>query len=183
MEEKIKEAKKRLDALQAKQRESLSKLQSHKKEKVHLQTQKEEPLHLGRYATSNDGKQISIQTKEQKMNTKKIVCAVAYVGLVVSTFIVAGGLDKYIDLHALIVVAVIALLFAIGVNNDESFIQKFGNGAVRAGWLGFIIGVVGIFGSDIFANGDLPMLGAAMAVCSLTVLYGYFIKLGAMILD
>ena len=117
------------------------------------------------------------------MNTKKIICTVAYIGLVVSTFIVAGGLDKYIDLNALIVVVVIALLFAIGVNNDESFIQKFGSGAVRAGWLGFIIGIVGIFGSDIFANGDSPMLGAAMAVCSLTVLYGYFIKLGAMIFD
>ncbi len=50
-----------------------------------------------------------------------------------------------------------------------------GNGAER-GWLGSIIGIVGVFGSDIFANGDLPILGAAMAVCSLTVLYGYFIK-------
>ena len=117
------------------------------------------------------------------MNTKKIVCAVAYVGLVVSTFIVAGGLDIYVDLNSFIVVVVIALLFALSVNNDESFIQKFGNGAVRAGWLGFIIGIVAIFGADAFANGDLPMLGAAMSVCSIPVLYGYFFKLGAMILD
>ena len=117
------------------------------------------------------------------MNTKKIICSVAYVALVVATFIVAGGLEQYIDLNSFIVVAAIALLFALGVNNDESFIQKFGNGAVRAGWLGFIIGIVAIFGSDIFANGDLPMLGAAMSVCSIPVLYGYFIKLGAMILD
>ena len=117
------------------------------------------------------------------MNTKKIICSVAYVALVVATFIVAGGLEQYIDLNSFIVVAAIALLFALGVNNDESFIQKFGNGAVRAGWLGSIIGIVGIFGSDIFANGDLPMLGAAMSVCSIPVLYGYFFKLGAMILD
>ena len=183
MEEKIKEAKKRLEALQSKQRESLLKLQSPKKEKACTRTQKEEKLYLDRYATSDDGKQILTQTKEQKMNTKKIVCAVAYVGIVVATFIIAGGLEQYIDLNSIIVVVVIALLFALGVNNDETFIQKFGNGAVRAGWLGSIIGIVAIFGSDIFANGDLPMLGAAMAVCSLTVLYGYFIKLGAMILD
>ena len=117
------------------------------------------------------------------MNTKKILSAVAYVGLIVSTFIVAGGLEQYIDLNSFIVVAVIALLFALGVKSDESFITKFGDGAVRAGWLGSIIGIVAIFGSDIFANGDLPMLGAAMSVCSLTVLYGYFFKLGAMILD
>ena len=126
---------------------------------------------------------VKFQYKSRRMNTKKIVCAVAYVGLVVSTFIIVGGLDQYVDLNSFIVVAGIALLFALGVKNDESFIQKFGNGAVRAGWLGSIIGIVGIFESDIFANGDLPMLGAAMAVCSLTVLYGYFIKLGAMILD
>ena len=67
------------------------------------------------------------------MNTKKIVCAVAYVGLVVSTFIVAGGLDIYVDLNSFIVVVVIALLFALGVKSDESFITKFGDGAVRAG--------------------------------------------------
>ena len=54
---------------------------------------------------------------------------------------------------------------------------------MRAGWLGFIIGIVAIFGADAFANGDLPMLGAAMSVCSIPVLYGYFFKLGAMILD
>ena len=183
MEEKIKEAKKRLEALQSKQREALLKLQSSKKEKARIRFKKDDILNLDRYATSDGEKQISTQTKEQKMNTKKILCAVAYVGFVVSTFIVAGGLEQYIDLNSFIVVVVIALLFAIGVNNNESFIQKFGNGAVRAGWLGSIIGIVGIFGSDIFANGDLPMLGAAMAVCSLTVLYGYFIKLGAMILD
>ena len=117
------------------------------------------------------------------MNTKKILYSVAYVGLVLSTFIVVGGLDQYIDLTSFIVVVAIALLFALGVNNDESFIQKFGSGAVSAGWLGSIIGIVGIFETDIFANGDLPMLGAAMAVCSLAVLYGYFIKLGEMILD
>ena len=34
------------------------------------------------------------------MNTKKIICAVAYVGLVIATFIVAGGLDQYIDLNS-----------------------------------------------------------------------------------
>ena len=117
------------------------------------------------------------------MNTKKMICAVAYAGFVVATFIFAGGLDQYIDLNSIIVVVAIALLFALGVNNDDSFTKKFGNGAVRAGWLGSIIGIVAIFGSDIFANGDLPMLGAAMAVCSLTVLYGYFLKLGAMILE
>jgi hypothetical protein len=46
-----------------------------------------------------------------------------------------------------------------------------------------MIGIIGIFGSDGFSAGDLSMLGSAMVVCSLTVFYGYFFKIGAMILD
>ena len=40
------------------------------------------------------------------MNTKKIICSVAYVALVVATFIVAGGLEQYIDLNSFIVVKI-----------------------------------------------------------------------------
>jgi flagellar motor component MotA len=87
------------------------------------------------------------------------------------------------DLNSLIVVIVIGALFAAAAKGEESLVQKFGNGAVRAGWLGSIIGIIAVFGSDGFAAGDLSMLGSAMAVCSLTVFYGYVFKLGAMILD
>ena len=61
--------------------------------------------------------------------------------------------------------------------------QKFGDGAVRAGWFGSIIGIIAIFGSSGFGDGNFQAIGAALAVCSLTVLYGYFFKLGSMLLD
>ena len=51
--------------------------------------------------------------------------------------------------------------------NDK---QKFGNGAVRAGWLSLIIGIIAIFGTDYFASGDMSRIGMALDVCSLTIL-------------
>ena len=116
------------------------------------------------------------------MTITKIVCTAIYVLFIAATLITVG-VSQYIDLNSLIVVIVIGALFAAAAKGEESLVQKFGNGAVRAGWLGSIIGIIAVFGSDGFAAGDLSMLGSAMAVCSLTVFYGYVFKLGAMILD
>ena len=121
--------------------------------------------------------------KEAEMNATKIVCASIYVLLIAGTLVTVGNVGQYMDIPSAIVVVVIGVLFAATAKGDDSVIQKFGNGAVRAGWLGSIIGIIAIFGSDGFAAGDLSMLGSAMAVCSLTVFYGYVFKLGAMILD
>ena len=96
------------------------------------------------------------------MNATKIVCAVVYVLMIAATLITVG-VSQYIDLNSLIVVIVIGALFAAAAKGEESLVQKFGNGAVRAGWLGSIIGIIAVFGSDGFAAGDLSMLGSAMA--------------------
>lgn len=131
-------------------------------------------------------KEYSIPTEEWEakfMTTTKIVCTVIYITFIAVTLNAVGNIKQYIDLNSAIVVVVLGILFAVAAKGDESTIQKLGNGAVRAGWLGSIIGIVNIFGSEGFAAGDLSMLGSALAVCSLTVLYGYLLKLGTMILD
>ena len=117
------------------------------------------------------------------MNTTKIVCAIIYVLMIAGTLVMVGNVGQYMDIASATVVVVLSVLFAAAAKGDDSVIQKFGNGAVWAGWLGSIIGIIAIFGSEGFAAGDLSMLGSAMAVCSLTVFYGYFFKLGTMILD
>jgi len=117
------------------------------------------------------------------MTATKIVCTLIYVFFIAITLNAVGNIKLYIDLNSAIVVVVLAILFAATAKGDESTVQKFGSGAVRAGWLGSIIGVVYIFGSEGFAAGDLSMLGSACAVCSLPVLYGYLLKLGTIILD
>ena len=121
--------------------------------------------------------------KSTNITVKKIVCTAVYVLFILATLITVGNIGQYIDFPSFLVVVVVAVLFAAAAQGEESVVQKFGNGAVRAGWLGSIIGIIAIFRSDGFASGDMSKIGMALAVCSLTILYGYFLKLGAMILD
>ena len=117
------------------------------------------------------------------MTTTKIISTVIYVLFIMSTFFTVGNMNQYFDLASLIVVIVIASLYTISVKSDESYIKKFGQGAVRAGWLGSMIGVIAIFGSEGFSNGNMEAIGSAFAVASLTVLYGYLLQLGCILLD
>ena len=71
--------------------------------------------------------------------------------------------DHYIDTASAMAVSVISVSLAATENSDNSVIQKFGNGALRSGWLVTIIGIIAIFGSDGFAACNLSMLGSAMA--------------------
>ncbi len=118
-----------------------------------------------------------------KITAIKIFSAVIYILFILGTLVAVGDVGQYVDFLAFLFVGVVALLFAASAQGEESIAQKFGIGAVRAGWLGSIIGIIAIFGSDGFASGDMSKIGPALAVCSLTVFYGYLFKLGAMILD
>ena len=117
------------------------------------------------------------------MTTLKIVSTLIYALFIGITLLTVGNVNQYFDLPSFIVVVVIAILYAISAKGEESYVRKFGDGAVKAGWLGSIIGIVAIFGSRGFGNGDMQAIGAALAVCSLTVFYGYVFKLGSALLD
>ena len=117
------------------------------------------------------------------MSTVKIVSTIVYVLFIGITLLTVGNVNQYIDLASFIVVVVIAVLYSIAAKGDETYVQKFGDGAVKAGWFGSIIGIVAIFGSDGVGNGNIEAIGAALAVCSLTVFYGYFFKIGSILLD
>ncbi|MDA7551473.1 hypothetical protein N8760_06620 [Rhodobacteraceae bacterium] len=116
------------------------------------------------------------------MNMTKIVLTAAYVAFVAATLFSVGNVGQYFDVASFIFVVVVAG-FCVTVAGGESAVSKFGTGAVRAGWLGSMIGIIAIFGSAGFASGDLSQIGPALAVCSLTVFYGYFFKIGAIILE
>ncbi len=120
---------------------------------------------------------------EKTLSTIKILCAAIYVLFIVGTLVTVGNVEQYVDLPAFLIVVVIGVLFAVTAKGDESIVQKFGNGAVRAGWLGSIIGIIAVFGSNGFASGDTSQIGMALAVVFLTIFYGYFLKLGSMMLD
>ena len=119
------------------------------------------------------------------MNTTKISCTIVYIIFMLGTFYTIGNVSQFFDVNSFIFVIVIGGLYAFSVKGENTYIQKFGDGTVRAGWLGSLIGVVSILGSPVFAGStsNLEALGLALAIASLTVLYGYFFKLGSVILD
>tara|TARA_Y100001968_G_C18865360_1_gene484593 strand:+ start:58 stop:414 length:357 start_codon:yes stop_codon:yes gene_type:complete len=117
------------------------------------------------------------------MNAKKIISSLAFVCMILATFVFAGGIEQFVDLASLSVVVVLGAIFAASVKSDRSFIQKFGDGCVRAGWIGTLIGCIVIFGSERFTSFNTAEIGPAIAVALLTVLYGYAFKMLAMILD
>ena len=118
-----------------------------------------------------------------KIPAIKIFCTAIYILFILGTLVAVGDVGQYVDFLAFLFVGVVAMLLAASAQGEKSIAQKFGIGAVRAGWLGSIIGIIAIFGNDGFASGDMSEIGPTLAVCSLTVFYGYLFKLGTMILD
>ena len=117
------------------------------------------------------------------MSTKKMICGIAFIGILICTFVLAGGVAQFIDLASILVVVILGALFAIAVDGDDSFVQKFGDGCVRAGWIGTIIGLIVIFEVVRFASFNTAETGPAVAVCLLIILYSYTFKILSMILD
>ena len=117
------------------------------------------------------------------MTTTKIISAIAFAGIVIGTFFTVGNVSQYIDLNSFIFVIGVGLIYAFAVSGEKSKIQKFGDGTVRAGWLGTLIGLVHIFGTAEFQSMNMEAIGSAMAIVLLTLLYGYFFKLGSMLLN
>ena len=130
------------------------------------------------------------QSKEREQNlTKQRRIGMKYLGVVVIIGIffgaleMGGGLVKAMDLMSLIFVLGIAIGHALGANPGENVITRFGDGCVRGGWLGFLIGIALIAGSEQAAVMNVSHLMAALAVALLTPLYGYFFKIITMQLD
>tara|TARA_A100000164_G_C21384221_1_gene530062 strand:- start:123 stop:476 length:354 start_codon:yes stop_codon:yes gene_type:complete len=115
--------------------------------------------------------------------TSKIIYTVLYCLFTFGALFIAGNISQYIDIMSFVFVAVVAVLYTLSVKGDESYVQKFGDGAVRAGWLGSLIGIISIFGGSGFGSANMETIGPALAIASLTIFYGYFFKLGVIILD
>ena len=104
-------------------------------------------------------------------------------GTITGAFMSAGALAPAIDLMSLVVVIAVGVGHAFGAKDGENRITRFGDGCVRGGWLGLLIGIIIILNVDAAAQMDFTMIIPAMAVAWLTPLYGYFFKLVSMQLD
>ena len=112
-----------------------------------------------------------------------------YVGAVIILLVVGGGismgggLERAVDLLSLIFVIGVGIGHAFGTKDGYNTITRFGDGCVRGGWLGLLVGVTLIAGTDYAAQMDFSSVMPALAVALLAPLYGYFIKIITMQLD
>lgn len=113
----------------------------------------------------------------------KYIGIAVIVATVLAAMIFSDGFDVLTDTMALIVVVGIGIGHALGAKDGESAMTRLGDGCVRGGWLGFLIGVALIAGSPIAAAMDFSELMPALSVATLTPLYGYLIKIITMQLD
>ena len=112
-----------------------------------------------------------------------------YLGVVIILLVVGGGitmgggLERAIDLLSLIFVIGVGIGHAFGTKGGDNTVTRFGDGCVRGGWLGLLVGITLIAGTDYAAQMDFSTIMPALAVALLAPLYGYFIKIITMQLD
>lgn len=182
LENKLIEVRERVDTLLAKQRAArrkYNKIKQPQKKSVSKQPESAKPLDVKNYQIKRTGQN---STKQRRV-IMKFLGIVIIVGIFFGALEMGGGLDKAIDLMSLIFVIGVAVGHALGAKDGENKITRFGDGCVRGGWLGFLVGVSLIAGSDIAAAMDFGSLMPAMAVALLTPLYGYFFKIITMQLE
>ena len=164
---KQKNRRKHIKAKQVRQQSKIKKLQC------------AEPLDL----QQNQSKDREQNLTKQRRIGMKYLGVVVIIGIFFGALEMGGGLVKAMDLMSLIFVLGIAIGHALGANPGENVITRFGDGCVRGGWLGFLIGIALIAGSEQAAVMNVSHLMAALAVALLTPLYGYFFKIITMQLD
>jgi hypothetical protein len=182
LEDKLIDLRERVDALLAKQkayRRKHIKAKQVKQQSKTIKPQGAAPLNLQQYQVK-DREQSS--TKQRRLGMKYLGIAVI-IGIVFGAFVMSGGGDKAVDLLSLIFVLGVAAGHALGVKDGESAITRFGDGCVRGGWLGLLVGLTLIAGGPSASAMDFSALMPAFSIAVLTPLYGYFFKIITMQLD
>ena len=180
--DKLIELRERVDALLLKQKASRTKhikAKQVKQQSANKKIQSAAPLNLQKYQVKDRKQKL---TKHRRIGMKYLGIAVI-IGIFLGALEMGGGLVKAMDLMSLIFVLGIAIGHALGANHGENVITRFGDGCVRGGWLGFLIGIALIAGTEFAAAMDFSSLMPALAVALLTPLYGYFFKIITMQLD
>ena len=113
----------------------------------------------------------------------KYLGAVIILLVVGGGFTLGGGLERAIDLLSLIFVIGVGIGHAFGTKDGDNKVTRFGDGCVRGGWLGLLVGITLIAGTDYAAQMDFSSIMPALAVALLAPLYGYFLKIITMQLD
>ena len=112
-----------------------------------------------------------------------------YLGVLIILLVVSGGitmgggLERTVDLLSFIFVIGVGIGHAFGTKDGDNTFTRFGDGCVRGGWLGLLVGITLIAGTDYAAQMDFSNIMPALAVTLLAPLYGYLLKIITMQLD
>lgn len=129
------------------------------------------------------------------------VSIILFISVVVMAFFMSGEFSMFVNVPSLIVVVPTAIFFSVAATSKQAMIngmkimmddqltltkpellssklgyKTLGTSAILSGWLGVIIGLVAIASSikpEIFKDA----IGPASAVCLLTILYAYLLKI------
>lgn len=182
LEDKLIDLRERVDVLLAKQKAYRCKHIKATQIKQQSKTKKPqgaEPPNLRQYQAKDRERN---STKQERPGMKYLGIAVI-IGIIVGAFITGGGISNAIDALSFIFVAGIGVGHALGAKSGESAITRFGDGCVRGGWLGLLVGLTLIAGGPSAAAMDFSALMPAFSIAVLTPLYGYFLKIITMQLD
>ena len=68
---------------------------------------------------------------------------ILFIGLITATILSVDSVGIFMDMPSLIIVVLGALIYSFSAGGDTiDRLDNFGFGAVRMGWIGFIIGIV-----------------------------------------
>ena len=101
---------------------------------------------------------------------------VLFIGLMAGTILSVDSIGIFMDMPSLIIVVLGALIYSFSAGGDNiDRLDNFGFGAVRMGWIGFIIGMVLMANSKIIL--DMELFSSAFAVAILPIFFGYFFQI------
>ena len=105
-----------------------------------------------------------------------ILGIILFIGLISGTILSVDSIGIFMDMPSLMIVILGALIYSFSAGGDAiDRLDNFGFGAVRMGWIGFIIGMV------LMANGkiilDIERFSSAFAVAILPIFFGYFFQI------
>lgn len=117
-------------------------------------------------------------TVESEM-TAMIIGVFGSVLVVVGAVMTVSSPEILIDMPAILLVTAMALFSTVGVSGKlpkASLIRHFGQASVRAGWIGFMVGLI-LIGSmaDPTSPDFVAYLLRAGAISVMTVFYGYLL--------
>ena len=101
---------------------------------------------------------------------------ILFIGLITATILSVDSVGIFMDMPSLIIVVLGALIYSFSAGGDTiDRLDNFGFGAVRMGWIGFIIGIVLMANRKMIL--DMELFSSAFAVAILPIFYGYLFQI------